>query len=267
MYNIIIMIILKLIIRWIVKSFTWSTYSHIGVKFPTLMTRSVKAAVWFFFGIMNNKFLSATSLDGFSLSWCCKMPQTPHNMAPCAQPMKQQLSPPFSPVKNNEAKKHKRKSTSVEQFYDEEAVSQPSAPSETVACRYLRPAGDSLSKSCCWLFPMSESSAPAAPPAAHSWFVLDFMVHGGPLLFPRGDYGAGQMASRMHLGTAVAPASTPGLASTYSQAGAKHRPTHGNTSRRLSGSEQSTTGGDQVTAIKAAQSDCRCLCSFQNRIC
>lgn len=165
----------------------------------------------FFFGITNNKFLSATSPDGFSLSWCCKMPQTPHNMASCAQPMKQQLSPPFSPVKNNEAKKHKRKSTSVDQFYDEEAVSQPSAPSETVACRYLRPAGDSLSKSCCWLFPMSESSAPAAPPASHSWFVLDFMVHGGPLPFPRGDYGAGQMASRMHLGTAVAPASTPGL--------------------------------------------------------
>lgn len=125
--------------------------------------------------------------------------------------MKLQLLPPFSPVKNNKAKKHKRKSTSVEPFYDEEVVAQPSAASETVACRYLRPAGDSPSKSCCWLFPMSESSAPAAPSAAHSWFVLDFMVHGGPQLFPWGDYGAWQMASRMHLGAAVAPASTPGL--------------------------------------------------------
>lgn len=65
---------------------------------------------------------------------------------------------------------------------------------------------DSGSKSSDWLFPMSETSAPAV----HRYRLLNCTRFHGPEAthssFCRGDYRAGQMASRMHLGTAVATA-------------------------------------------------------------
>lgn len=136
----------------------------------------------------------------------------------CAWRLKQQLSSLglscLSLWKNNEAIKKKGEEidwTAVQltSFYDLEVVSLPFAPSETlvsVQVSTLSRTCDSDSKSSDWLFPMSETSAPAGrcyrllictrfhgPGAAHS-------------SFRKGDYRAGQMASHMHLGTAVAAA-------------------------------------------------------------
>lgn len=73
------------------------------------------------------------------------------------------------------------------------------------ACRYRRPAGDSGSKPPDWLFPMSEISSAAGCCYRLNVYSIS-CSKSSPLLFPQGDYRVGQMASRMHLLPAVAPA-------------------------------------------------------------
>ena len=102
------------------------------------------------------------------------------------------------------------------------------------------------SKSSDWLFPMSETSAAAG----RCYTLLICTQFHGPEVahssFRQGDYRAGQMASRMHLGTAVAaahssPQQTPATAGPSA--------VRFKTTQRLPENEWSTTDA-QVEAIR-----------------
>lgn len=62
---------------------------------------------------------------------------------------------------------------------------------------------------------------------------------GNPLLFPQGDYGAGQMASRMHLGTAVASAHS---SQRRTHTRALNRPKHTSPAQNISSSGTNRKG-------------------------
>lgn len=98
---------------------------------------------------------------------------------------------------------------------------------------------DSDSKSSDWLFPTSETSVAAGRCYR---LLICTRFHGSETthsLFHEGDHGAGQMASRMHLGAAVAAAHS----STHTeQASSKQH--------QLTESQKRTTESSQVTLIK-----------------